>query len=185
MTDLTLSNLLQAFIYESINRLIYDFYSGNAKKEGYIEIEKTFLEFSDYSRSHAKNFLKLAEKTETEVSFKYPEIKIANTAENLKICIKILSEQINNYEKFAVTAEKENLNIVAVKFRTIKRALINQMETLNSFMLKITDNSFFEGNKNTLWICMKCGYVYEGEKPPEKCPACDHPKGYFRKKQIF
>ncbi len=22
------------------------------------------------------------------------------------------------------------------------------------------------------WVCPVCGYVYEGENPPEKCPAC-------------
>ena len=22
------------------------------------------------------------------------------------------------------------------------------------------------------WVCQVCGYVYEGEKAPEKCPQC-------------
>ena len=22
------------------------------------------------------------------------------------------------------------------------------------------------------WICIVCGYIYEGEEPPEKCPVC-------------
>ena len=22
------------------------------------------------------------------------------------------------------------------------------------------------------WVCSVCGYVYEGENPPEKCPVC-------------
>ena len=22
------------------------------------------------------------------------------------------------------------------------------------------------------WVCSVCGYVYEGEHPPEKCPVC-------------
>ena len=22
------------------------------------------------------------------------------------------------------------------------------------------------------WVCTVCGYVYEGENPPEKCPQC-------------
>jgi rubrerythrin len=24
--------------------------------------------------------------------------------------------------------------------------------------------------------------VHEGPEPPEKCPACQHPKGYFEEK---
>ena len=27
--------------------------------------------------------------------------------------------------------------------------------------------------------CTVCGYVYEGDAAPEKCPACLHPKAYF------
>lgn len=23
------------------------------------------------------------------------------------------------------------------------------------------------------WICKVCGYVYEGDEPPEQCPLCD------------
>ena len=22
------------------------------------------------------------------------------------------------------------------------------------------------------WVCTVCGYVYEGDTPPEKCPVC-------------
>ena len=25
------------------------------------------------------------------------------------------------------------------------------------------------------WICTVCGYVHEGEQPPEKCPQCGVP----------
>ena len=23
------------------------------------------------------------------------------------------------------------------------------------------------------WKCTVCGYIYDGEKPPEKCPICN------------
>lgn len=29
------------------------------------------------------------------------------------------------------------------------------------------------------FVCMVCGYVYEGENPPEKCPQCGAPKEKF------
>ena len=29
------------------------------------------------------------------------------------------------------------------------------------------------------WICPVCGYVYEGENPPEKCPQCNVPGSKF------
>ena len=31
------------------------------------------------------------------------------------------------------------------------------------------------------WVCQVCGYVYEGEQPPEKCPQCKAPASKFTK----
>ena len=29
------------------------------------------------------------------------------------------------------------------------------------------------------WVCSVCGYVYEGENPPEQCPVCKAPASKF------
>ena len=29
------------------------------------------------------------------------------------------------------------------------------------------------------WICKVCGFVYEGDQPPEKCPVCKAPASKF------
>lgn len=29
------------------------------------------------------------------------------------------------------------------------------------------------------WVCVVCGYVHEGEEPPEVCPVCGAPKKDF------
>ena len=29
------------------------------------------------------------------------------------------------------------------------------------------------------WVCGVCGYIYEGEQPPEKCPQCSAPAEKF------
>ena len=31
------------------------------------------------------------------------------------------------------------------------------------------------------WICPVCGYVHEGDEPPEKCPQCKVPGSKFKK----
>ena len=33
------------------------------------------------------------------------------------------------------------------------------------------------------WICTVCGYVYEGENPPEFCPQCKAPASKFKKQE--
>ncbi len=41
----------------------------------------------------------------------------------------------------------------------------------------------FYKNKEELtmakWVCSVCGYVYEGDTPPEKCPVCNAPASKF------
>ncbi|MBO5512958.1 MAG: NADH peroxidase, partial [Mogibacterium sp.] len=31
------------------------------------------------------------------------------------------------------------------------------------------------------WVCSVCGYVHEGDTPPEKCPQCGVPAEKFKK----
>ena len=31
------------------------------------------------------------------------------------------------------------------------------------------------------WVCPVCGYVHEGDTPPEKCPICNVPGSKFTK----
>ena len=32
-----------------------------------------------------------------------------------------------------------------------------------------------------MWRCLVCGYVWDGEEPPDKCPKCGAPKEKFEK----
>ncbi len=31
------------------------------------------------------------------------------------------------------------------------------------------------------WVCLVCGYVHEGDEPPEVCPVCKVPSDQFKK----
>jgi rubrerythrin len=33
------------------------------------------------------------------------------------------------------------------------------------------------------WVCSVCGYVHEGEQPPERCPVCKAPASKFIKQE--
>ncbi|MBQ9409955.1 MAG: NADH peroxidase [Clostridia bacterium] len=33
------------------------------------------------------------------------------------------------------------------------------------------------------WVCQVCGYVWEGEQPPERCPQCKAPAAKFTKQE--
>ena len=33
------------------------------------------------------------------------------------------------------------------------------------------------------WVCQVCGYVHEGDEPPEACPQCKAPASKFTKQE--
>ena len=39
----------------------------------------------------------------------------------------------------------------------------------------------YTGNADTVWVCLNCGYRTKGNEPPEECPLCSYPKGYFER----
>lgn len=33
------------------------------------------------------------------------------------------------------------------------------------------------------WVCSLCGYIHEGDTPPEECPICGVPAEKFEEKE--
>ena len=178
----TEKNLLIAFAGESQARNRYDFFAGVAKKEGYIKIHKIFLELAENERSHAKNFFKYLEGGELEINGAFPAGKIGNTIENLEnSIIGETYEYEELYPKFAKIAEKEGFKSIAILFRSIAVAEKHHAEVLKNVLTELKNEKIFKSDQKVLWKCEKCGYIMEGYEPPERCPACNHPKAYFTK----
>ena len=63
----TEKNLLTAFAGESQARNRYTYFSGQAKKEGYVQIADIFAETADQEKEHAKRFFKFLEGGDVEI----------------------------------------------------------------------------------------------------------------------
>ena len=37
----------------------------------------------------------------------------------------------------------------------------------------------FSSESKTAWMCLNCGYIYEGTEAPRLCPVCEHDQGYY------
>jgi rubrerythrin len=80
----TEQNLLASFAGESQARMRYNYFSSQAKKEGFEQIAFFFADTADNEKEHAKRFFKFLEGGEVEITASYPAGVIGNTAENLK-----------------------------------------------------------------------------------------------------
>jgi rubrerythrin len=187
----TIENLAKAFIGESQARNRYTFYAKIAKEEGFEQISDIFLVTAENEREHAKWLFRMINELKKQSRENLDEIKVeagaptilGDTAENLKAAI--AGEHYENtemYPEFADVAEKDGFPDVAKRLRAIAVAEEHHEERYKKLLTEVEGNTTFKKEKKVYWVCRKCGYVHEGEEPPEECPSCDHPKNYFERK---
>lgn len=168
----TMANMLAAFAGESQVRNKYEFYAEAARAEGNAVLADIFQKTADNERQHGKVWLKLIKGG-----------ALPTTAMNL-----LEAAQGEHYEHsemyagFAETAKAEGFHEFAGKFAAIGEIERRHAERYDSYIQKLQNNTLFSRPTEITWICLKCGYEHSGTTPPEKCPVCDHPTGYFAEK---
>ncbi len=175
-------NLLTAFCGESQARNRYTYFASQAKKDGYEQIAAVFLETAGHEKEHAKRLFKFLQGGEVEISASFPAGIIGTTAENLREAAGGENyEHTTMYPEFAKIADEEGFSEIAAVFRSIARAEMWHEERYNSLLKKVEKGEMFKSESKILWKCRNCGYIHEGIEPPEKCPACAHPKSFYER----
>jgi len=176
----TEKNILTAFAGESQARNRYTYFASKAKKEGYVQISAIFEETANQEKEHAKILFKLLKGGEVEITGSFPAGVIGSTLENLKG-----SAAGENYEHtimypdFAKTAISEGFDEIAKIFESIAIAEKQHEKRYNDLAANIEADTVFEKEANVTWQCRNCGYLHEGNKAPDSCPACAHEQAYF------
>ena len=166
----TEKNLMAAFAGESQARNKYTYYASKAKKEGYEQIAAIFTETAENEKEHAKLWFKYLEGGE-----------IKSTAQNLKDAAAGENyEWTDMYKTFAEVAEKEGFAEIAAKFRLVGQVEKHHEERYLKLLENVEGDKVFESKTGiVVWKCRNCGHIHVGEKAPELCPTCAHPKSYF------
>ncbi len=180
----TEKNLLTAFAAESQARNRYTFFASQAKKEGYVQIAKLFEETAEQEKEHAKRLFKFLEGGLVHIEADFPAGKIGDTAENLVAAANGEKEEYTEiYPSFARIAKEEGFNEIASAMGAIAVAEKHHEERFLSLLKQLQEDTVFKKSERIIWECLNCGYLHIGTEPPEKCPACAHPKDYFAKKR--
>ncbi len=178
----TEKNLLKVFASETIAAFKYDWFAKVAKKEGYEEISAVFLKTSLQEKSHAKRFYRCLNGVNVTLNASFPSRQTGTTMDNLNTAIAEEHEEWNiEYPGYAETAKSEGFPEIAAIFRLIANAEKTHERRFQNLYSRLLDNSFYNNHNDIEWECTKCGYIHTGKEPPEICPACLHPKGYFEK----
>ena len=179
----TKDNLMRAFAGESQARNRYTFAAQQAREEKLYVVGAVFEYTANQEKEHAEvfyNHLKELSGETIHVDRGYP-VDIADDVAKL-----LRKAQHNEYEEhdpvykvFAEKAQEEGFPKVASSFRMIAEIEKIHGDRFGRLADLLEQKKLFVSDVKTAWMCLNCGYVFEGEKVPEKCPVCDHDRGYF------
>lgn len=163
----TEKNLREAFAGETQARSKYTYFASKAKKDGFEQIAAIFLKTADNEKEHAKIW--------------FEELGgIGSTAENLISAAEGESyEWTDMYDDFAKTAEEEGFSEIAAKFRMVGAIEKRHEERYRALLHNVEAQKVFERSEIKVWECRNCGHIVVGERAPEICPVCAHPKAFF------
>lgn len=179
----TEKNLLASFAGESQARNRYEFFAKQAKKDGYEQISAIFMETADNEKQHAKAFFKYLKGGDLEITAAYPAGVIGTTVENLAASAAGENHEWTVlYKEAAEVAESEGFPEIAMTFKQIAKVEAKHEDRYRALLKNIEDGKVFEKDAPVKWKCRNCGFVHDGTKAPEICPACQHPKAYFEVK---
>jgi len=168
----TEANLMAAFAGESQARNKYTYYASKAKKDGYEQIAAIFEETANNEKEHAKLWFK--ELHGGDIPSTYENLEDAAAGENY--------EWTDMYAEFARVAKEEGFERIAYLFEEVGKIEKEHEERYRKLINNIDEELVFSNDGDTIWICRNCGHVVIGQKAPEMCPVCKHPKSYFERK---
>ncbi|MCJ7688385.1 MAG: rubrerythrin family protein [Clostridiaceae bacterium] len=179
----TAENLMKSFAGESQARNRYTYYSSVAKKEGYVQIANIFTETAANEKEHAERFFKFLSQSlngeVVEINATYP-VGLSDTKSNLLWAANGEKEEWSElYPAFAKVAQEEGFTDIAFVYRKIAEVEKHHDERYKQLLSRVENNTVFTRETEVMWKCNNCGYIYEGKKALELCPACAHPKAYF------
>jgi rubrerythrin len=176
----TEQNLLKAFAGESQARNRYTYFASQARKDGFMQIANIFEETAFNEKEHAKIFFEYLEGGDVEIVAAYPAGMIKDTKTNLEeAAAGEKMEWTTLYQEFSRVAKEEGFAEVANSFDQISMVEKFHEARYRKLISNVAESQVFKKKDKIKWHCTNCGYIYEGNEAPNKCPACRHPQSYY------
>jgi rubrerythrin len=164
----TVDNLKAAFAGESQARNRYTFFASVARKEGWQEIAEYFEETAANEMEHASQIMKLLG-------------ELGDTGQNLQTCIDGENyEWQEMYPGFAKVAEAEGQTKALDFFKRVATVEKRHAARFRKLLEMLEKGELLKRQPPIKWQCRECGYIYEGEEPPQVCPLCGHTHEYYK-----
>jgi len=179
----TMKNLMKAFAGESQARNRYTFAAAQAKKENLYVISAVFKFTAKQEREHAEifyNHLKEMAGENIAIDGTYPVDITDSVSKLLRYAEHNEMEEYGDvYKHFSEVASQEGFAKISADFKQIGEVEKIHADRFSHFADLLEQNKLFISDVSCQWMCLNCGTVIDTTKAPEKCPVCNHDKGYF------
>lgn len=176
----TAHNLLLSYSAEAQARTRYNFFAEQARAENLIGIARIFDETAEQEYAHALRFFNFFNGGELGITGTFPSGVIKDSQANLLAAADLeLFVHDKMYKVFAKIAEEEGFPRAAETFTAINVAEAHHEVMFRALAANLASGQAFKREEQVIWRCLNCGFLHEGTTPPEKCPACVKPPGYF------
>ncbi len=177
-------NLMRAFAGESQARNRYTFAAAQAHKQQLYIVEKLFKFTADQEKEHAEvfyNHLKECSGNTIHIdNAGYPVDISDDMTKLLEMAQHNEFEEADDvYPTFAKIAKDEGFYEVYTSFSNIAQVEKYHGTRFGNFANQLKNDKLFSSESSENWLCLNCGYIFEGTKAPLSCPACRKPQGYF------
>ncbi|MFV0395386.1 MAG: rubrerythrin [Coprobacillaceae bacterium] len=182
----TKMNLLRAFAGECQARMRYEMAASVAKKQKLPIIEQLFTFTANQEKEHAEIFYNHLKTTFGEENISMEADYPVDIQDDLVYLLQKAAEHEEEeattvYTQFGTEAKEEGYADVASSFMMIADIEKFHQERFLKYKQLLETGSLFTGNATQGWMCLNCGFIYEGNSAPEICPVCKHEQGYFIK----
>lgn len=179
----TKENLMRAFAGESQARNRYTFAAGKAVQEKQHMIADVFLFTANQEKEHAEIFYNHLKELSGETIYidgGYP----VDISEDIVTLLKRAKhneyeEWEDVYKNFSEVAAQEGFLKVAQDFKNIADIEKTHGDRFDQLANMLENNELYVSHMTCQWMCLNCGFIYEGTQVPKRCPVCDHDQGYF------
>ncbi len=169
----TEKNLYAAFAGESQAFMKYTLYADQAKKDGYVKVEREFKTIAENEKAHAEMWLKELHGG----SLPQSERNLGDSAQGEHY------EWSKMYAEFAEVAKEEGLVEIEKMFRGVLGVEQAHDNTFNQLLTEVKNGDIFKSQKVEVWECLNCGHYHSATDAPGICPVCSYPQAYFKKEE--
>ena len=179
----TKENLMKAFAGESQARNRYTIAKKQFENAKEFAIADLMKFTANQEKIHAEifyNHLSSEGGTTIEINGGYPVDISDKLPELLKMAAHNEGQESDDvYPAFAKTAREEGFGEIARDFENIAKIESSHKKRFERFHTLMENGELYKSQQATKWVCLNCGYIFEGTQVPENCPVCKGEQGYF------